>query len=551
MPTISSPANPRAAGDADAVAVEDSGAGFAVSPVLTYILLLIILCSFALIRYRLRNVPLERDEGEFAYGGQLLLQGLPLYKYLYTLKMPGTYVAYAVIIAIFGQTGAGIHMGLIFVNAFTTILLFLFAARMFGRLAGLVTAATYALLSTSPSVVGLAGHATHFVVLFAVCGLWLLFEAIESGKGRGFLLAGVLFGTAFLMKQPGIFFLLWAVFYLAWIGRATHWKGLAAQLSALLFGSVLPFAAVCLLTWRSGSFHDFWFWTFTYARQYGTNADLGFGIDHLRKASTNVIAPAVGIWIIAAFGGRARRHRVFVLSFLLCSFLAVSAGLYFRVHYFILMLPAISILAGLSVSYGTEALSREKKGRYVSSIPICAFVIAFLLAIYVQRDYLFKFDGVRASRYVYEDNPFPEAVEIARYIQEHTPEHETIAVMGSEPEIYFYSQRHAATGHVCTYPILVPKYGVALQKQMEEEIESAKPDVLVWVDHRDSWVAFPKTAPIDGLMSWLKGYTQERYVVDGIVEMDKDSTVYYWGQGAGRHVPSTAHKIIIFKRKAT
>ena len=202
-------------------------------------------------------MPLERDEGEFAYGGQLVLQGLPLYKHLYTLKMPGTYVAYAVIITIFGQTGAGIHTGLIFVNAFTTILLFLFAARMFGRLAGLVTAATYALLSTSPSVVGFAGHATHFVVLFAVGGLWSLFEAIESGKSRGFWLAGLLFGTAFLMKQPGILFLVWAVFYVVWIGRATRWKGLAAQLTALLLGSALPFAAVCLLTWRSGELSRF------------------------------------------------------------------------------------------------------------------------------------------------------------------------------------------------------------------------------------------------------------------------------------------------------
>ena len=215
------------------------------------------------------------------------------------------------------------------------------------------------------------------------------------------------------------------------------------------------------------------------------------------------------------------------------------------------MLPAVSILAGMSVSCGTETLSRERKLRYVNSIPILAFVIAFLLAVYDQREYFFKFDDVRASRYVYGGGPFPEAVEISRYIQGHTPERATIAVLGSEPEIYFYSQRHAATGHVCTYPILVPKFGAALQKQMEEEIESAKPDVLVWVNDSDSWVAFPKIASTDGLMSWLKDYTRQGYVVDGIVEMDKDPTAYYWGPPAQRHLPSMGRNIIIFKRKAT
>ena len=86
---------------------------------------------------------------------------------------------------------------------------------------------------------------------------------------------------------------------------------------------------------------------------------------------------------------------------------------------------------------------------------------------------------------------------------------------------------------------------------MEEEIESAKPDVLVWVNDTESWVAFPKTASTDGLMSWLKSYTQQGYVVDGIVEMDKNSTAYYWGPRAQRHPRSMGRNIIIFKRKAT
>src|SRR5579863_3539192 len=87
---------------------------------LTVIVLVILL--FALIRWRLRAMPLERDEGEYAYAGQLMLQGIPPYRIAYNMKFPGTYVAYAVIMWIFGQTDAGIRVGLLAVNAITILL---------------------------------------------------------------------------------------------------------------------------------------------------------------------------------------------------------------------------------------------------------------------------------------------------------------------------------------------------------------------------------------------------------------------------------------------
>ena len=58
----------------------------------------------AVVRLRLLNLPLERDEGEYAYAGQLLLQGVPPYQLAGNMKFPGTYAAYAIIMAGFWQT---------------------------------------------------------------------------------------------------------------------------------------------------------------------------------------------------------------------------------------------------------------------------------------------------------------------------------------------------------------------------------------------------------------------------------------------------------------
>ena len=84
------------------------------------LLALVLVFNFT-IRWRLRDLPLERDEGEYAYAGQLLLQGVPPYQLAYNMKFPGVYFAYALLMALFGQSAAGIHIGIIVVTSLTAI----------------------------------------------------------------------------------------------------------------------------------------------------------------------------------------------------------------------------------------------------------------------------------------------------------------------------------------------------------------------------------------------------------------------------------------------
>src|SRR5881409_942971 len=117
------------------------------------------------IRIRLLGIPLERDEGEYAYAGQLILQGIPPYKLAYNMKFPGSYAAYALMMSIFGQNPVGVHLGLLIVNLATVALIFFVGRKLFSVSAGLVAAASYAVLSVSPWVAGLSAHATHFIML--------------------------------------------------------------------------------------------------------------------------------------------------------------------------------------------------------------------------------------------------------------------------------------------------------------------------------------------------------------------------------------------------
>ena len=124
------------------------------------------------VRWRLREFPLERDEGGYAYIGQRLLAGVPPYQDTYNDKVPGLFLAYAAMMALFGETTVGIHLGLLAVNLATIVLLFLLVRDLFDPLAGGIAAASYSLLSISPSVLGMAAHATHFVNFFGVAATW-------------------------------------------------------------------------------------------------------------------------------------------------------------------------------------------------------------------------------------------------------------------------------------------------------------------------------------------------------------------------------------------
>lgn len=532
---------------------------------------LLIIVLFGLIRVRLLDIPLERDEGEYAYAGQLILQGIPPYQLSYNMKLPGTYAAYALILGILGQTPSGIHVGLLLANAATTFLMFLLAARMFGPLAGVVSAASFAVLSTSPSVLGMAGHATHFVTLGAVAGTLILLRAIDTKRAWLYFWSGILLGLAFLMKQPGIFFVLFAGVYLlstelkrqsnsqpleskALDSQSPDWRGFARRSSLLGLGAVLPFGLACLILWRAGVFSKFWFWTFVYAREYGSALNVLSGSHVLWMMAPIAIGPGVFIWLIASVGlsaivwdEEARNHRIFLAAFLLFSFLAVCPGFYFRQHYFIVMLPAVSLLAGVGVAAATRKFQESSQTRAWRFLPVLVFAIAFAWPLVRQRDFLFQMDPLTANRALYAPNPFPEALRIADYIKSNTSPDARIAILGSEPEIYFYAHRHSATGYIYVYPLMEPhQYAATMQQEMISEIEKAQPEFIVVVNVEPSWVVRPESDT--RIFAWAQKYLPTYYVLDGIADI-LQTTEYRWGDEARAYHPTSPYTVEVFKRR--
>ena len=309
-----------------------------------WIAVAIIFVFVATMRIGLLEIPLERDEGEFAYMGQLMLQGIPPYLLAYNMKLPGIYAAYALLMAIFGQTIAGIHLGLMVVNAIAIVLSFLLTRRLFGDVAGLVTAASYALLSLSPSVYGTSAHATQFIVPLALGGTLLLLRALDSGKYGVLFVSGLLYGMAFLMKQHAIFFIFFAVIHFIWSiiwKRPFDLKRLTGGSVILMIASAIPFIVSCVVLYAVGVFSQFWFWAFTYGSQYVSEVSLSQAIQNFMIYAPRAINPWGLLWAIAGIGltaifwnEKARSNWFFLIGFALFSFLTICPGFFFRTSLF-------------------------------------------------------------------------------------------------------------------------------------------------------------------------------------------------------------------------
>lgn len=463
----------------------------------------------AAIRWRLAPMPLERDEGEYAYMGQQMLRGVVPYAQAANMKWPGTYAFYALIEAVFGQSDVGIRVGLILVNAATGALLYGWAKALFDRQVAFWSSLFFAVWSLSPSLLGMIGHATHFVSLCALGGIWVLQHAKTTGRSALFLWSGALFGLAMGMKQHGALLLLPALIG-CFAGKIGFSQG-ARRASMLLIGAVFPVAACFGWLWRSGVWAKFWFWTVDYARFYATSTPLSLAMRNL-EANTGDFARDAALWGLALLGfyGLWRRgiaHRGEILLWLAAASAMTIPGFFFRPHYFLPAIPFLSLLCALFVRE-TGAVLEENRVRNSNLAPRLIGVAALAITLLFHRAVLFTLSPDEASRRIYRGEMFVQTKAIGLQLRSQMAPDERLAILGSEPQIAFYARRRLASEFLYTYNLVeLQPLASSMQRTMAAQIERAAPAVLVSVQSERSWVVWPGSDPF--IFDWQSRYQRD------------------------------------------
>jgi hypothetical protein len=355
-------------------------------------------------------------------------------------------------------------------------------------------------------------------------------------------------------------------------------------------GAVLPFAATCLWLWQAGTFPSFWFWTVEYAQTYVNQVPLGLAASVFWASLHVVAANSWPIWMMALLGAVSLacskgvpRRRTFVFLFLVFSFLCVCPGFWFRNHYFIVFLPSVAMLAGVGsvamvriasqfinltdgVSPGEQARPSPRRQSVrdvqqagnpdlvarrvlmVLAALISTAVIAF--PVLLERRFFFSWSPEKACRSVYGLNPFVECPVIADYLEKHSKPDDRVAVLGSEPEIFFDARRRSATGYIYTYAMMEPQpFARKMQDEMIGEIESAKPEFLVIVNVTTSWLMVSKSDL--HILDWLGGYAAANYRPVGLVDIiSENETDYKWDDEAVGAQPRSQCYLWILRRKS-
>ena len=208
-----------------------------------------------------------------------------------------------------------------------------------------------------------------------------------------------------------------------------------------------------------------------------------------------------------------------------------------------MLLPALSLLAGVAASYG--AATQQVITRVIA---LSIFAIAVVFPLATRAEYFFRMSPLDACRFRYGENPFPEAIKVADFLRENSRPDERVVVLGSEPEIYFYSRRQSATGFIYMYPLAEQqRFALRMQRQMIEEVEKNRPGFVVFVWTPMSWRVAAGSERL--LFQWADNYLNDNYRPVGLVNMPPEGPAEYYLPMENAELQLAENFILIYQRR--
>lgn len=481
----------------------------------------------ALLRAPIAEIPLERDEGEYAYIAQRWIAGEVPYRDAFDQKPPGVFLIYALILRTLGDSPTAIHWGAQIWSFGTVAAVWALARAAAGNTAGVAAGILYSVLAACPSVLGSAANTETFMVLPATLSLLAALRARSAGSGKWALASGALAGTAMLFKQVAATnALLSALLVIAdfrkTVAQATddsnarrasfQFRARWRQGGWFLLGGALAWAPFLAAFASAGALRELWDCVAGYNLDYANSVPWRYYARNFTWTFGVILALTWPAYLLAAAGlatwlARPERRRFGILlgAWLVASAAGTTIGGYFRPHYYVQTLPAIAVLAALGARALADLPRRERR----KTTFLAALLASVGYPLATSAWYWLPGDPAAKSREIYPGNPFAVSEEIGRFLAERTRPDDRILILGSEPQILFYARRKSATRYIFVYPLMTPtEKARARQLELIEKIARVPPRIIVTVFIPTSFLARPETATdvFDATRQTLVGY---------------------------------------------
>lgn len=500
-------------------------------------------------RLSLLAIPLERDEGGYAYIGERLFGSQLLYSDMLDIKLPGLYFLYWLFNQLPGEPGVGIHLGLLLMHAGALALFLKWTRTAFNFPVAAVATSLFAVSALMPGVFGFAAHATQLIQLPVMGALLLLWQYVQNPEGRRWLHLvgiGLLLGFAFTVKQPAVVFILFAIGVLM-LGDGSFVQK-TARAFVLGLATLVPFGAIVGYFYAQGRFDDFWLWTFTMPTAQTVSADDSFF--YLKTLVPRMIGNHWLFWGLGIlslgvlpFTGFSKSAKAWSVSLLLLSILSAAIGLGFMPHYFIPAIPWAALGIAASLYWLTEKYASGNKTTLAA-----VSMVLIGLPVLMNAGYFFKPNYPEIMEKCYPWNGFAEAKAISAELKKRLNPGERIAILGSEPEINYYTGTEHCSPQLYMYPVIREhKLKTKFQQQFLRNIAECDAEYVVLTASEASWMPGFTETPLFKRDLFPKINAQ--YDLIGRANIGQVPMSIVWDEALKTHNPPKCPPMFVFRKK--
>jgi hypothetical protein len=507
--------------------------------------------AFLISRLRFMEVPLDRDEGSYLYLGKCFIEGYKPYIDFYEIKPPGIFLIYGLFHLLFGHSIFLLHIGILLTQLITAWLIYKIAISLYGQDAqGYTAASVYLIMNMFPQFIPFGILSEHFFVLFILLAIYILLKISENNIVKNFFISGLCFGFAAMIRQHAIFMVL-PMFALIYYMTQKSNKHLIKNLSSFVLGSISIIILLISYVVVRGGIEEMVYWVFTYNKEsYVSSVPWDRGKQYFfRFLNLVFFQKHYPILIIFGLGfiflvrnivvNNLRFENLLVLFFFIGSFATVFPGNRFYGHYWLMMFPFFALVSSVFI------YSISSKTWYRYGVIVATFIL-FLNQLYLNKNTYFKDKADRIYQIMYDVNPNFALEKVTGFLKRSLKESEKIFVFGSEPQLYYETDKMLSIPHAYIGFIHSPNPR-ALKGQQETiaYLNGVKPEYIIHIQNSIS-VGMKEKSP-QNLYNWIFGFEANNYTPVLLAEIDaKNNPVYYYDNEALKE-PSGENYIVVYK----
>lgn len=391
-------------------------------------ILFLLACFIFVTRAHFIALPLDRDEGAYAYVAAGANEGLMPYRDIFDHKPPFVYLVYQAGFGIFGVNYTAVRGIAVLWVILSMLAIYAALRKAAGEAAGIFAAIFYSFLQQSVMLQGINANAELFTHLPAALSLYFFLKAGRTG----YFLSGLMCAAAVLFKP---FLIMITPFFAAYVLLKERDIKAALMMAMGFFALTAFVSAVYIILGAGPAMYQA---LIAYNSAYSIAA--GKIVTYVKSNALFFISEtsgALALCVICAAGFSQNRARAAVSLFFLALLIPpvlIYRGIY--AHYFVAVFPGLCAAAGL-----TAAIFLEKKK--TAGIIAAAAVLLPLIAINAPF-YLMKINEVSARQNM--TNRYNETAVISEMISRVKKSNETLFVWQAEPQVYFLTGMKAPAG---------------------------------------------------------------------------------------------------------